>query len=909
MLALTSLTDSDIVPGILPPQSGYSSHVNAFKILYQMVENAVFVSNFHVAIIHLSYLQEEHVDRMLPDWDSSFSLKMFTCIDDSRTSNKDPDIIKAHGFRLLLHLAVLISPVFLLSLFRIFKYTWERDSLLEYSLRLGNSKLEILLRIEKIIWKAFFSAFKHETTLQDAMHHLVKEIPWDDLARALPRISCLAPGTTPSPVEIGEQMDIDLLHDIEQANHGIVNNSSQSDPNDAGMEVLASLGLSQNQMRAHEGQLGECDARLDNLASQEQDSTHDGGLNQGQDKSSCMEHDKNDTHVVDVTMGGTLGFIGDPMGKDESEDAQGSGEAKGDGKEKNNDNRDVRQDEEHDDTVNMETKDRNGGGNSEDKDEGAGVGEDEDDEDNEDTNTNEDEDNEDANTNEDEDNEDEDNEEEGKPQDASKEGSRLHRKSLCPKPHSTASTRKCKPGNCSTVWSVQINAHRGPKTNFTDPIKILKRELATIKEAAQRRWTQTEDITLCVVPAPKNYSLTMGIVDINGCQRDIQLDFHEAFICHRVGKWHKAVEDNYVIKDGVPQPCWLAEPATSVFAIMDYSDLHNVSLVQHTLQELKQNIVVKNIPGKRQTFNLAALQEVQRVDHPVDIHDHLIKCGPKSLGKRLRSGTLGQVLECAYMENGKILNALDLPMRTAMLEESCFMTDLVSWRMAMGELNCPRGKEFPISKLRWALVTTKGGVHWVHIDNDSFATFLHIRTGAKWWIIAMPKEGVEDTTEFIHLQKGFDASIPCPDLFTYEAFLLTEDTMLLMWPNTQHIVITVDHTIVAGGYFYNTTCLTDTIRALVHCFNTDGAITNSNTPASRPALQHILSFFYASLIKQGIHHQSDEFQHLPILESASGCQDFLVACLIGITMILFNFKAYVCGAAGTIGFDMSSIRP
>lgn len=284
-------------------------------------------------------------------------------------------------------------------------------------------------------------------------------------------------------------MDVDLLHDIEvfliylnfvfhsehprqQANHGIVNNSSQSDPDDAGVEVLVLLGLSQNQMRAHEGQLGECGARLDNLASQERDSTHDGGLNQGRDKSSCMEHDKNDTHVVDVTMGGTLGFIGDPVGEDESEDAQGGGEAKGDGKEKNNDNRDVRQDEEPDDTVNMETEDRNGGGNSEDKDEGAGAGEDEDDED--------------ANANEDEDDEDEDDEEQGKPQDASKEGSRPRRKSLRPKPRSTASTKKRKPGNRSAVRTVQINASWGPKTNFTDPIKILKRELATIKEAAQR---------------------------------------------------------------------------------------------------------------------------------------------------------------------------------------------------------------------------------------------------------------------------------------------------------------------------------------------------------------------------------------------------------------------------------------
>ncbi|KAF9032726.1 hypothetical protein BJ165DRAFT_1534891 [Panaeolus papilionaceus] len=76
---------------------------------------------------------------------------------------------------------------------------------------------------------------------------------------------------------------------------------------------------------------------------------------------------------------------------------------------------------------------------------------------------------------------------------------------------------------------------------------------------------------------------------------------------------------------------------------------------------------------------------------------------------------------------------------------------------------------------------------------------------------------------------------------------------------------------------------------------------------SRQALQHILSFFYMGLVKQGVHCESDEFQHLPVLESSSGCQELLVACLICLSMIIFDFKAYdVCGACN-IGFDNSSL--
>ncbi|KAF9049143.1 hypothetical protein BJ165DRAFT_1464582 [Panaeolus papilionaceus] len=460
-----------------------------------------------------------------------------------------------------------------------------------------------------------------------------------------------------------------------------------------------------------------------------------------------------------------------------------------------------------------------------------------------------------------------------------------------------SSSSKSKQRGVTTVKKVKFNATPAILT-------ILKRELAMIKEEAQRRWVKNEDVTLRVAPAAKNYTATIGIFDVYNHRREIKLDFHEEFISRRVREWHKVVEQNYVVKDDIPQPRWLAEPTTSAFAILDYSDLHDLPRVHRILRESKQNIVVKNVPGKRRAFNLAALQEVQRVDHTVDIHDHSVQCRPTSLGKRLRSGTLEQVLQCATMENGKILNALDLPMPTATLEETCFTTDLVSWRLTMGELNCPRGEEYPTSKFRWALVTTKGGLHWVHLDNDGFATFIHVRTGAKWWIIATPKKGHEDAAEFAHLEKDYDASLPRPDLWDYEAVLLTENTMLLMRPNTRHVVLTVDHTIVAGGYFYSTPCLTDSLKAFIHCFNADGAVTNSNTAASRPALQRILSFFYVGLVKKGVHHETDEYHHLPNLESSHGCQEFLVACVIGVTMIIFDFKAY----AGGIGLDTNVLN-
>ncbi|KAF9043457.1 hypothetical protein BJ165DRAFT_1405754 [Panaeolus papilionaceus] len=722
-------------------ESGYATHVNAFKVLHKTIENCFCISNFHVAMIHLSYLQEENFHGTLPDWDFLFSLKTFTQVDDTITLDKDPNIIRAQSFRLPLHAAVLISPIFLLSNFSIYKYPWERDSLLEYSYRLGNMKPEILLRVERLIWTEFFSVYNNVKTLHDAMTSLVKNMPWGDLANVTPEVrewfnlSKLASGGPSQPLPISNQSD------------------------------TCCLG-------AH---------RLD---------------------------DSHSLHCANLLpeMPATTGSDTNGKNGKNGENGKNSKNSKNEENNKNDDN-------------SMDTEDQS---------------------------------------------------KEGGTQSHNDQG----RKSSKPK-------KKRK--NSKPTPKVRVQKSSVPPTNSKpsplDPLTVLKREVATIEEGAHRQWTKSEDITLRVVPAAKNYSCTINVFQVDGQQRDIKLDFHEEFVCRRVREWHKAVEQNYVVNNSVAQPLWLMDPTRSTFAIVDHSDLYDISQIHYLLQERKQNIMVKNVPGKRRKFGFAALQEVQHVNHTVDIHDHSIKCGPKLLGKRLRSGTLAQVLQCATMENGKILNALDLPMPTALLEESSFMTDLVSWRLAMGELNCPRGEEYPTSKFRWALVITKGGTHWVHVDNDSFATFICPRTGAKWWIIATPKEGFEHAAEFAHLEKGYDASLPCPDLWNYEAILLTEGMMLIMRPNTRHTVFTVKNTIVAGGYFYSTPCLPDSMKAMTHCFNADGAVTNNNTPVSQLALQRMLSFFHTGLVKQEVHHETDEFQHLPVIESTAGCQEFVVAWL------------------------------
>ncbi|KAF9032579.1 hypothetical protein BJ165DRAFT_1410751 [Panaeolus papilionaceus] len=571
-------------------ESGYATHVNVFKVLHKTIENCFCISNFHVAMIHLSYLQEENFHGTLPDWDFSFSLKTFTQVDDTITLDKDPNIIRAQSFRLPLHAAVLISPIFLLSNFSIYKYPWERDSLLEYSYRLGNMKPEILLRVERLIWTEFFSVYNNVKTLHDAMTSLVKNMPWGDLANVTPEVrewfnlSKLASSGPSQPLPISNQSDTCcLVCDVEGA-HRLDDSHSLHRANLL-PEMPATTGSDTNGKNSENGENGKNSENSENGENSENE-----------------ENNENDENGMDT-------------------------------------------------------------------------------------------------------------------EDQSKEGGTQSRNDQGRK----SSKPKKKHKNSKLTPKVRVQKSSVPPTNSKpsplDLLTVLKREPPMDKKRGYH--------SLCG-PCGK-VALSMSF------------KWMEEFVCWHVREWHKAVEQNYVVNDSVAQPLWLADPTRSTFTIVNHS----------------------------------------------------IKCGPKSLGKRLRSGTLAQVLQCATMENGKILNALDLPMPTALLEESSFMTDLVSWRLAMGELNCPRGEEYPTTK---------------------------------WWIIATPKEGFEHATEFAHLEKGYDTSLPCPDLWNYEAILLTEGMMLM--------------------------------KAMMHCFNADGAVTNNNTPVSRLALQHMLSFFHTGLVKQEVHHES-----------------------------------------------------
>jgi hypothetical protein len=122
------------------------------------------------------------------------------------------------------------------------------------------------------------------------------------------------------------------------------------------------------------------------------------------------------------------------------------------------------------------------------------------------------------------------------------------------------------------------------------------------------------------------------------------------------------------------------------------------------------------------------------------VTDYSISNSFEAESSRHLKGTLKDVLRC-HKEGSKILNALDFPMLSTPHPPTSFVSDLVAFGATVDLLMCSHTISFPIASTRWGLAATSGAHHLWHIDCNGFCTFIDTQTGAKWWIVAKPKDG------------------------------------------------------------------------------------------------------------------------------------------------------------------------
>jgi hypothetical protein len=88
-----------------------------------------------------------------------------------------------------LHLALLISPIYLLLPIQHFKKSYNRHTMLCISTCLGNSKPQVLVDVEMAIWRTLFSLASGMIDPFDLLHQLSNDLPWDGIHAASPTVS------------------------------------------------------------------------------------------------------------------------------------------------------------------------------------------------------------------------------------------------------------------------------------------------------------------------------------------------------------------------------------------------------------------------------------------------------------------------------------------------------------------------------------------------------------------------------------------------------------------------------------------------------------------------------------------------------------------------------------------------
>ena len=131
------------------------------------------------------------------------------------------------------------------------------------------------------------------------------------------------------------------------------------------------------------------------------------------------------------------------------------------------------------------------------------------------------------------------------------------------------------------------------------------------------------------------------------------------------------------------------------------------------------------------------------------------------------------------------MNALNFPLGDDGFTPPSFSSDFHAFRRTKGLPLCKKKMPYPMDDMLWGLLVTAGASHNWHINSDGYATFIRVKTGMKWWIIARPRHNPNnedlDFTTFADISmflNNFDTTNPNLHLWELEAVLLEPGTTL-----------------------------------------------------------------------------------------------------------------------------------
>jgi hypothetical protein len=139
-------------------------------------------------------------------------------------------------------------------------------------------------------------------------------------------------------------------------------------------------------------------------------------------------------------------------------------------------------------------------------------------------------------------------------------------------------------------------------------------------------------------------------------------------------------------------------------------------------------------------------------------------------------GTLLDVKE-AHDKQGKILNVLDLPIAIASSSPKGLSSDRVAFQRTLQAPMCKKRVEYPVVEMVWGLAVMAGAMSYFHIDANGLATWIDVKTGSKYWIVAKPKKPF-DFAAISLFTDGYDQEAVNEDKWDLEAVLLLPGSRL-----------------------------------------------------------------------------------------------------------------------------------
>ena len=259
-----------------------------------------------------------------------------------------------------------------------------------------------------------------------------------------------------------------------------------------------------------------------------------------------------------------------------------------------------------------------------------------------------------------------------------------------------------------------------------------------------------------------------------------------------------SLQQNYV--NG--KPLFLAEPSRSIFKILSDSEYRTCPI--RKIQEIlrTKHIVVTDRRMQDYKFDERGLRTLRPLNEPITIHGRssihglilsLMTCFKKKKkknadqsidhekagvsGRRLKEGTLRQILDAAMQTDGKIMNALAFPLVGAGYQPSSFSSDHAAW---MQTLSAPFSKDVvavPVGEIRWGSCATAGAFNNELSNREGLGTVIDPVDGLRvWFSTPEPSNIFHRVNSFIH--SDLESDKHAEGLSNVEAIVLEPGTRL-----------------------------------------------------------------------------------------------------------------------------------